>query len=126
MTAPNPYTFGSRPPIFLTEVNRLRLSALVVDDPIVARFLQEELVRAEIVTRDIPGPVTVGSTVKFDDHRLPHMRTCKLVYPDEVTDVGSVSVLSLLGVALLGLSVGQSMTWDDETGQQKITVLDVV
>lgn len=124
MTAPDPYTFGSRPPIFLTEVNRLRLSALVADDPIVARFLQEELVRAEIVTRDIPGLVTVGSTVKFDDHRLPHMRTCKLVYPDEVTDGRNVSVLSLLGVALLGLSVGQSMTWDDETGQQRITVLD--
>ena len=130
MTTLDPYTFGNRPPILLTEVDRLRLLALVdtatPDDPIVRRFLQEELGRAETVAEGVAGVVTMGSMVKFDDHRSPRMRHCKLVYPDEAFDHHSVSVLSVLGVALLGLGVGQSIIWtDDVHQQQRITVLEI-
>ena len=94
MTTLDPYTFGNRPPILLTEVDRLRLRALVdtatPDDPIVMRFLQEELGRAETVAEGVAGVVTMGSMVKFDDHRSPSMRHCKLVYPDEAFDHHSV------------------------------------
>lgn len=45
MTTLDPYTFGNRPPILLTEVDRLRLRALVdtatPDDPIVRRFCKK-------------------------------------------------------------------------------------
>jgi regulator of nucleoside diphosphate kinase len=130
VTTLDPYTFGNRPPILLTEADRLHLRALVAtapqDDPIVMRFLQEELGRAETVAEGVAGVVTMGSMVKFDDHRSPRMRHCKLVYPDEAFDHHSVSVLSVLGVALLGLGVGQSITWtDDVHQQQRITILEI-
>lgn len=122
----DPHTFENRPPILLTEADRLQLAALAAIDSSVARFLQEELSRAETVAENIAGLVTMGSTVKYDDHRSLQMQYCKLVYPDQVVDAHSVSVLSVLGVALLGLSIGQSMTWIDDTQQQqRITVLDV-
>lgn len=110
MTTLDPYTFGSRPPILLTEIDRSRLRALVAtatqDSPIVARFLQQELARAETIAEGVV--VTIGSTVRFDDHRSSKIQHGKLVYPDDVSCHHSVSVLSVLGVALLGLGTGQS------------------
>jgi len=89
VTTLDPYTFGNRPPILLTEVDRLRLLALVdtatPDDPIVRRFLQEELGRAETVAEGVAGVVTMGSTVRFDDHRSSKIQHGKLVYPDDVS-----------------------------------------
>ena len=128
MTTLDPYTFGSRPPILLTEIDRSRLRALVAtatqDSPIVARFLQQELARAETIAEGVV--VTIGSTVRFDDHRSSKIQHGKLVYPDDVSCHHSVSVLSVLGVALLGLGTGQSMTWIDTAHEQQIiTVLEI-
>jgi regulator of nucleoside diphosphate kinase len=128
VTTLDPYTFGSRPPILLTEIDRSRLRALVAtatqDSPIVARFLQQELARAETIAEGVV--VTIGSTVRFDDHRSSKIQHGKLVYPDDVSCHHSVSVLSVLGVALLGLGTGQSMTWIDTAHEQQIiTVLEI-
>jgi len=68
----------------------------------------------------------MGSTVRFDDHRSSKIQHGKLVYPDDVSCHHSVSVLSVLGVALLGLGTGQSMTWIDTADEQQIiTVLEI-
>jgi regulator of nucleoside diphosphate kinase len=128
VTTLDPYTFGSRPPILLTEIDRSRLRALVAtatqDSPIVARFLQQELARAETIAEGVV--VTIGSTVRFDDHRSSKIQHGKLVYPDDVSCHHSVSVLSVLGVALLGLGTGQSMTWIDTAHEKQIiTVLEI-
>jgi hypothetical protein len=89
VTTLDPYTFGSRPPILLTEIDRSRLRALVAtatqDSPIVARFLQQELARAETIAEGVAGVVTMDSTVRFDDHRSSKIQHGKLVYPDDVS-----------------------------------------
>jgi regulator of nucleoside diphosphate kinase len=118
-----------RPPIVLTETDRACLAALADaatrDNPDVARFLHEELARADIVPEGAPGSVTMGSEVKFTDHRLPRIRRCKLAYPGETNDSHSISVLTPIGSALLGLGPGQSINWIDAGIEQRLTVLEV-
>jgi len=60
--------------------------------------------------------VTMGSTVicRVDTDRAMEVT---LVYPwDADPDHGLVSVLSPLGISLLGLPVGSDVDWDDEDG----------
>jgi regulator of nucleoside diphosphate kinase len=118
-----------RPPIVLTEADRARLAALAdaatQDNPDVARFLHEELARADIVPEGAAGSVIMGSEVKFIDHRSPRVRRCKLAYPDETNDSHSISVLTPIGSALLGLGPGQSINWTDAGIEQRLTVLEV-
>jgi regulator of nucleoside diphosphate kinase len=63
--------------------------------------------------------------VKFVDHRSPRVRRCKLAYPDETNDSHSISVLTSIGSALLGLGPGQSIHWTDAGIEQRLTVLEV-
>jgi regulator of nucleoside diphosphate kinase len=124
----DPCEFG-RPAIVLTEADHARLAALAdaatLDNPDVARFLHEELARAAIVPEGTAGSVTMGSEVKFIDHRSPRIRRCKLAYPDETNDSHSISVLTPIGSALLGLGPGQSINWTDAGAEQRLTVLEV-
>ena len=80
--------------------------------------LGEVLARAAVVgDADRPNGVVGMGTRVFceDDDGSP--RELSLVYPwDEDRFHGQVSVLSPLGVALLGLRAGESATWDDEDG----------
>ncbi len=92
--------------------------------------LLEELGRAEIVeATDIPPTVvTMHSKVRFemDD---PHEEFClTLVYPKGVTDGSDqISVLTPIGTALLGLSVGSEIDWPRRDGQiSRVRVLDVL
>ena len=128
MSTFDPYEF-ERPPIVLTGADRARLAALAdaatQDNPDVARFLHEELARADIVPEDAAGAVIMGSEVKFVDHRSPRVRRCKLAYPDETNDSHSISVLTSIGSALLGLGPGQSIHWTDAGIEQRLTVLEV-
>jgi regulator of nucleoside diphosphate kinase len=124
----DPHEF-ERPPIVLTGADRARLAALAdaatQDNPDVARFLHEELARADIVPEGAAGAVNMGSEVKFVDHRSPKIRRCKLAYPDETNDSHSISVLTSIGSALLGLGPGQSIHWTDAGIEQRLTVLEV-
>jgi regulator of nucleoside diphosphate kinase len=124
----DPHEF-ERPPIVLTGADRARLAALAdaatQDNPDVARFLHEELARADIVPEGAAGAVIMGSEVKFVDHRSPRVRRCKLAYPDETNDSHSISVLTSIGSALLGLGPGQSIHWTDAGIEQRLTVLEV-
>lgn len=75
--------------------------------------LHHELDRARIVAAASlpPGVVRVGSTVTY---RLNQDRrhTATLVYPEAADAArGRLSVLTPVGTALLGLSVGQSIAW---------------
>ena len=128
MTNFDPYEF-ERPPIVLTGVDRARLAALAdaatQDDPDVTRFLREELARADIVPEGAAGSVIMGSEVKFIDHRSPRVRRCRLAYPDEANDSHSISVLTPIGSALLGLGPGQSINCINAGIEQRLTVLEV-
>lgn len=96
--------------------------------PDIASFLLRELDRANVVPRDrSPSCVKMGSQVRFRDDFSGRVRQVQVVYPkDADPSAGRISVLTPVGVALLGLSAGQSMGWQSRDGRSKtLTVLDV-
>jgi regulator of nucleoside diphosphate kinase len=118
------------PPIALTagECDRLRrlVDAANASQKTVA-FLTREIERAEIVdpTHLCNGVVQMGSAVEFRDESTMKVRTVTLVYPNEAdVDAGKISVLTPIGAALIGLSVGQSIEWELPVGGRRmLTVL---
>jgi regulator of nucleoside diphosphate kinase len=120
-----------KPNIIVTTVDFDRLEALIDSMPHVAPAsteLLEELQRAEIVEpRELPSSVvTMHSTVRFTiGAEKEFCRT--LVYPREVVTPSTLSVLSPVGSALLGLSVGSSIEWPGPLGDPLvIRIVDVV
>ena len=70
--------------------------------------------------------VTMGARVVFKDDG-GHVHDVILVYPEEADlEKGRLSVLTPVGAALIGLSVGQSIHWRTRTtGDRALTVLHV-
>jgi regulator of nucleoside diphosphate kinase len=93
-------------------------------------FLLEEITRARIVRdHEVPSTlVTMGATVLFRDEDTGRECVVRLVCPHETTSCGrSVSVLTPIGAALLGLSEGQSIDYETLGGRVKtLTVLKVI
>ncbi len=96
----------------------------------VGEFLLNELTRARIVDdREVDATiVTMGATVKFRDEESSRANVARLVYPRDVDPHGhTVSVLTPVGAALLGLSEGQSIDYETLDGRLKtVTVLKVL
>ncbi len=90
----------------------------------VAEQLETELERARVVAPgDVPDDViTMNSTVVFEDQQGVRHEV-DLVYPEEAAP-GRLSVLSPMGAALLGLSVGDSIEWPMPDGT--VATLEVV
>lgn len=122
-----------RPPIVLTTADRDKLLALIRELPVSARsraaeFLREEVERADVATDDVSpsSVVRMGSDVKFIDHDDGwRIHRAKLVFPEAERGTRSVSVLSSIGSALIGLGPGQSICWSDPGGERGLTVLEV-
>lgn len=121
--------------VTVTEFDRDRLQRLVetwsnTRDRDAADALADELDRAEVVLAEsVAGTlVTMNSRVVFRDEETGETREVSLVYPSESDpDRGRISVLSPVGSALLGLSVGQTIDWPLPRGQLKrIRVVEVV
>lgn len=85
-----------------------------------ADALQSELNRADVVApRAIPAEiVTMNSRVRFIEEFSGIERELTLVYPFHVQDTDHLSVLSPVGSALLGLSIGQSIDWTTPSGDK--------
>lgn len=121
------------PPITLTPEDCGRLSRLADDGmaafPQAAEFLAREVDRADVATqnRALKGLVRMGSRVVFRDDVTCQIRDVKLVYPEEADiSFGKISVLTPIGAALIGLSVGQSIEWQTPSGGvRSLTVLSV-
>lgn len=123
------------PPVLLSADDYHRLSDLVkvtlarypADD---AQLLLEELHRADIVpTGWVPSDVVMmGSHVEFRNDQTGTVRRVQLVYPYQA-DIkkGRISILSLVGAALIGLAVGQSISWRTKSAgnHRRLTVLRV-
>ncbi|TAJ88801.1 nucleoside diphosphate kinase regulator [Reyranella sp.] len=96
--------------------------------PEVAEELLSEMERAKVVKDgSVPDDVVrMGSTVTFrsDDGRE---LTETLVYPvDEDSDAHKISVMTPVGAALIGLAVGQSISWTARDGRKhQLTVVKV-
>jgi len=125
----------SIPHILISRRDLGRLDALLgsaMSDRIgkVGDFLLREIARAEVVddANVPPSLVTMGSVVRFRDDATGRETVARLVFPgDAPHDVGNVSVLTPVGAALLGLSAGQSITYETWDGSQKmLTVLGIL
>src|SRR5207245_9863120 len=96
--------------------------------PEVAEELLDEMDRAKIVEAEAVTKyvVPMGSTVTFKSDG-GHTRTLKLVYPaDESLDEHRISVMTPVGAALIGLGVGQSLSWTARDGKDhQLTVTKV-
>jgi regulator of nucleoside diphosphate kinase len=121
-----------KPEIILTTADIERLEALIDSAPPMSDAmaeLQEELQRAEVVEpHEIPrSVVTMGSTVRFTIGPGNEEFCRQLSYPGEGMDPSRISVLSPVGSALLGLSVGSSIEWPGPTGESLvIRIVDVI
>lgn len=117
----NQTTIGS--PITLKESDYERLQATIEhhESP-QADALDEELARAEtVLDADFPeGIVSMHSRVTFEDIDTGKETTVTLVYPQEA-DVAKmrVSILTPVGSALIGLSVGGEIEWPLPSGQAR-------
>lgn len=122
------------PPISLRtcDANRLRNIAEAASEkyPQTTDFLAREIDRAEILpdTRLLPGLVTMDSEVTFRDDISTQERSVTLVYPDSANvDAGKISILTPIGAALIGLSVGQTIEFQTPGGRwRSLTVLKVI
>ena len=119
------------PKIYVTADDYERLSALMGSrragrsDP-TRDFLTDELERAELIeAAEIRAKViTMNSRARILDPDTGDERTITLVYPGhEDSAAGKVSIFTLLGSALLGLSEGTRMTWQTRDGRCKSVVV---
>jgi transcription elongation GreA/GreB family factor len=121
-----------KPQIIVSDADQGRLTTLAMDaldrHPLVATELLAEMERALIKPAwAVPAHVVqMGSTVVFrsDDGRL---RRVVLVFPGQADIAeGKISILTPIGAALIGLSVGQSITWLARDGRSRqLTVVSV-
>jgi regulator of nucleoside diphosphate kinase len=121
------------PPITVMQVEAARLSALASSSavlfPRVAHFLAREIERASVVAdhSDLRGVVRMGSQVRYCNDGSGEVRDVVLVYPHEADiTLKRVSVLTPVGAALIGLSVGQSIEFQTPgNNKRSLTVLGV-
>lgn len=121
------------PPIVITMDEANRLSVLANSSmtrfPHVAQFLARETERAKVVAddSDLRGVVRMGSQVRYSDDKTGEARDVVLVYPHEA-DIAlkRISVLTPVGAALIGLSVGQTIEFETPSHDTRsLTVLGV-
>jgi regulator of nucleoside diphosphate kinase len=96
--------------------------------PDLALVLAEELERAHVLADVRSGhSVGMGSEVEFRDDTTGKVQTLTLVYPGDADIAqGRISVLTPVGAALIGLSAGDSITWETRTGEvRRLTVLKI-
>lgn len=109
--------------IYITDQDFQRLTSLISQMPSeLTETLEQELGRAHILPQtEIPqNIVTMNSLIKFVDSNNHQESTLTLVYPQEANLAeNKVSVLAPVGIALLGLSVGQSIDWKTPHGKTK-------
>ncbi|MDN5787518.1 nucleoside diphosphate kinase regulator [Pseudorhodobacter sp.] len=98
-------------------------------NPALGDRLLDELSRAKIVaSAKMPANVvSIGSTVTYRDDLTGQEKSATLVFPEDA-DISQlrVSLMTPIGVALLGLSEGASFYWDTRDNQRRmLTVIRV-
>lgn len=130
---PSMHRYNLQPKIVLSEDDHRKLIALALagsgHSSDAADDLLYEIERARVVptVKLASSVVRMGSRVTYRPDNGPE-RTVQLVYPvDADIAEGKVSVLTPVGTALIGLRVGQSITWRDRAQKRHmLTVLEVV
>lgn len=122
------------PPITITladfmVIDRLLSSDALAHETRIVKYLEGELERADIVaSKDLPtNVVTMNSVVTYSDSKTGTTETATLVYPD-AADAGAntISLLTPVGAALIGVPAGQSITWyRADGGAHTVRVIEV-
>ena len=92
-------------------------------------LLSEKLENAERVpTFGIPRDrITMNSVVEIYDPENSQSMTIKLVYPQEANiRQGNISIMSLLGGALIGCREGSKITYDVPAGKKEIYIRRII
>lgn len=125
------------PPIILTTKDLMALDILLMMEPIgenknenyISEYLQRELSRADVVSeKNLPDNIVrMYSTITYSTNMIDEERRLTLVYPKEADiDAGKVSVITPIGAALIGMAVGNSITYyTPNGGKQTLTVIAV-
>jgi regulator of nucleoside diphosphate kinase len=124
---------AAAPQITLSAADYDRLSKLarvaMNSMPERAEDLLTEIERAHVVDggRHPLQVVCMGSRVLFCDETTGRIQDVTLVYPPEANIAqGKISVLTPIGIALIGLHVGSSIDWQTRSGQtRRLTVIEV-
>ncbi len=128
----HPVKKNRKPAITVTRTDRERLWRLAESfadrNPAVAEELLVELERAKVVDdgRLPADAIRMGSSLRYTSD-LGEDRSVTLVFPGEADIAqGKVSVMTPIGVALIGLSAGQSIDWTARDGRvHRLTVESV-
>ena len=113
-----------RPRIVLSADDREHLQAIALNallaNPRVAGPLLEEIDRAEHQVDDVRSPdrVRLGCWVKYRDADRRETRMVRIVETARPGSSFEVSVLSPLGVAMIGMAAGQSIIASDRRGSE--------
>ena len=117
----------SRPAIHLTAAECDTLYALAMSakhrHPRSTAMLLAELDRAESCEpADLPAQtVSMNSTIEFVDEGTGARRIVQLVYPHEADiEAGKISILTPIGVGLIGMTAGHAIRWPDRDGQARL------
>jgi regulator of nucleoside diphosphate kinase len=119
---------GDPPAIRLTSNDIGRLEALLAalsTTSSAVEFLRREVERATVVAEaDAASLVKLGSRVAFEDE-TGKLYTGTVGFPSDVAGhPDSISILTPVGAALLGLGEGQSIAYETRDGRTKrLTVL---
>ena len=124
---------GKRPELVLSAATLNRIESLAEGsmqrNPAMANRLLDEIGRARIVpAEELPGDVVaIGNAVTYRDESNGQERTVTLVFPEDADiDQQRISVITPLGVALIGLSEGAAFYWDTRADQRRmLTVIRV-
>lgn len=113
---------------YLARIEALAENA-IYRNPSLAQKLLKEVGRARIVKAEqMPDTtVSIGSTVTYRDEETGQQKTIILVFPAEA-DISQqkISLMTPIGVALLGLSENASFHWETMDKQRRtLTVLSV-
>lgn len=122
-----------RPLLIIGQTQMARLenmaSAQLSRNPALADRLLEELGRASVVADSaLPADVVrVGSRILYQDESKGTVEKTRLAWPEDADiSQGRISVLTPLGVALIGLPQGARFFWQTRADvQRKLLILQV-
>ena len=120
----------------LTDVDSRQLQSLIegsklrdVRDAGRAEMLEQHLDEADVLPATHIGPdvVTMNSEVLVTDTGSGEAFSFDIVFPRSAdVSEGRISVLEPLGMAVLGRSVGDRITWDVPGGMRTLLIEDVI
>jgi regulator of nucleoside diphosphate kinase len=121
--------YNLEPSIIIGDSDQHRLLSLLdLHDTPAAEQLSTELHRAVIVAQSsVPADVvTMNTEVVYEDCDTFTRRKVRIVYPQDADAArGRISVLAPIGSALLGLRVGQTISWNVPNGTKRIRVVEL-